>query len=149
MTDAAHRLAKSRQAIIDQIQRGEHRDTGHASQNKRRREQGHEQEHGEPKTGDPGWFANLRRAAGTWWRHHPAHMAIELATPALAVQAQAKPLRFLGIAAATGALIVIMRPWRLISITGLLVGVAKSSQLSSLLMSALSAADYQKDQPYE
>jgi hypothetical protein len=149
MTDAARRLAQSRQAIIDQIQRGEHRHKNHGSQNKRRREQGHEQERGEAKTAGPGWFANLRRAAGTWWRHHPAHLALELATPALAIQAEAKPLRFLGIAAAVGALIVVMRPWRLISITGLLVGIAKSSQLSGLLMSALSAADYQKDQPYE
>jgi len=146
MTDAVRRLAQSRQAIIDQIQRLEHRDAGGASAARRRRER----EHGESQTRGPGWFANLRRAAGTWWHDHPAHLALELATPALADQAEKRPLRFLGIAAAVGALIVVMRPWRLISVTGLLVAVAKSSQLSSLLMSALSAADYQKgQQPYE
>ena len=55
-------------------------------------------------------------------------------------------MQFLGIAAAIGAVVVIARPWRLISITGLLLAIAKSSQLSTVLLSALSAADYQKDQ---
>jgi hypothetical protein len=40
---------------------------------------------------------------------------------------------------------MIARPWRLISVTGLLVAVLKSSQLSSVLMSAMSAADFKKD----
>jgi hypothetical protein len=77
-------------------------------------------------------------------------MGLELATPALSAFADKKPLQFLGIAAAVGAVVVIARPWRLISVTGLLVAIAKSSQLSTILLSALSAADYRKDrQPYE
>ena len=72
-------------------------------------------------------------------------MGLELATPALSAYAGRKPLQFLGIAAAAGAVVVIARPWRLISVTGLLVAIAKSSQLSTVLMSALSAADYQRD----
>jgi hypothetical protein len=36
---------------------------------------------------------------------------------------------------------VIARPWRLISATGLLMALVKSSQLSGLIMSAMSAAD--------
>ncbi|MCM2253481.1 MAG: hypothetical protein NDJ19_14060 [Ramlibacter sp.] len=73
-------------------------------------------------------------------------MGLELATPALSAFAQRKPLQFLGIAAASGALLVIARPWRLVSVTGLLVAIAKSSQLSTVLLSALSAADFQRDQ---
>ena len=45
-----------------------------------------------------------------WWRHHPAHMALELATPALSGYARRKPVQFLGIAAAVGAVVLVARP---------------------------------------
>jgi hypothetical protein len=41
--------------------------------------------------------------------------------------------------------ILLARPWKLISATGLVVALLKSSQLSALVMSAMSAADLQKD----
>lgn len=147
MSDAADRLSRSRLAILDQIQP---RERPRARDNARRRER--EADSGEPledeaaANGAGGWFARIRRAARTWWRYHPAHMGLELATPALSAYAGRKPLQFLGIAAAVGAVLVIARPWRLISVTGLLVAIAKSSQLSTVLMSALSAADYQRDE---
>jgi hypothetical protein len=72
-------------------------------------------------------------------------MGLELATPVLAAYASKKPAQFLGIAAAVGALVMVVRPWRLISLTGLVVALVKSSQLSSVIMSAMSAADFQKD----
>ena len=146
MSDAADRLARSRLAIIDQI---EHRDQRPRRSEAPRRPR-REAEHGEPEdevreSANGGWFARLRSAAATWWRYHPAHMGLDLATPALSAYAGRKPMQFLGIAAAVGALVVIARPWRLISVTSLLVAIAKSSQLSTVLLSALSAADYQKD----
>jgi hypothetical protein len=146
MSDAADRLARTRRALIDQIQHPE-----------RPKEPGGTHRRGEngPGDGEPperasgsgpgGWLARLRRAASAWWRYHPAHMGLELATPALSAFAERKPLQYLGIAAAVGAVVVIARPWRLISVGGLVMAVAKSSQLSTLLLSALSAADYQKD----
>jgi hypothetical protein len=66
---------------------------------------------------------------------------LELATPALSDYAGRKPVQFLAIAAAVGVAAVIARPWRLISATGLLMALVKSSQLSGLIMSAMSAAD--------
>ena len=149
MSDAARRLAQTRLAIIEEIDQREHRgDKRDATQ---ARDSGHEpaseSARGRSRGRASGWFGGVRHALGTWWRHHPAHMAVEVATPALSVYAGKRPLRFLGIAAAVGALVVVTRPWRLISVTGLLVAVVKSSQLSGLLMSALSAADFQKDRP--
>ncbi|MEO7391831.1 MAG: hypothetical protein ABIU58_06625 [Ramlibacter sp.] len=77
-------------------------------------------------------------------------MGVELATPVLSTYGRKYPLRYLGAAAAVGAVIAVVRPWRLISATGLLVALVKSSQLSSMVMSALSAADYRRDgPPYE
>lgn len=151
MSDAADRLARTRLAIIDQMQNREGRAPG-SRQRRRERDQaaGEDAKESEPEGGAGGWFAHVRRAASAWWRHHPAHLGLELATPALSAYAGKKPLQYLGIAAAVGALVVIVRPWRLISVTGLLVAIAKSSQLSSVLLSALSAADYRKDRdPYE
>jgi hypothetical protein len=152
VSDAARRLAQTRLAIIEEIDQREHRgdkrgaldprETGHAPSRQRER--------ASPGSRPGGWFGSMRHALGTWWRHHPAHMAVELATPALSVYAQKRPFRYLGIAVAVGAVVALTRPWRLISVTGLLVAVVKSSQLSGLVMSALSAADFQKDQrPYE
>jgi hypothetical protein len=147
MSDASDRLAQSRLAIIAQI---EHREPRPRRSSEAQRPHQRKPEPGEPddevnESAGGGWFARIRSAAGTWWRYHPAHMGVELATPALSAYASRKPMQFLGIAAAIGAAVVIARPWRLISITGLLVAIVKSSQLSTVLLSALSAADYQKD----
>lgn len=148
MSDAADRLARTRLAIIEQIQHGEHRHKRSDTHRRREREpEGGEAAQGEPGDGQDGqgWFARARDAAGKWWRYHPAHLGLELATPALSGYAASKPLQFLGIAAAVGALVVIARPWRLISLTGLLVAIAKSSPVSGLLLSALSAANDRKE----
>jgi hypothetical protein len=153
MSDAGDRLARTRLAIIDQVQRRERRSAGRGKEGERghARAQGErEGPEGEDEEPGAGWFGHVKRALGTWWRHHPAHMGVELATPLLSAYAQRKPLQFLGIAAAVGAVVMVARPWRLISATGIVVALVKSSQLSSLIMSALSAADFQKDhRPYE
>jgi hypothetical protein len=147
MSDATDRLSRSRLAILDQIQPGERpRDRDTTRRRERAANSAEPLEDEASAHGAGGWFGRIRYAARTWWRYHPAHMGLELATPALSAYAGRKPLQFLGIAAAVGAVLVIARPWRLISVTGLLVAIAKSSQLSTVLMSALSAADYQKDQ---
>lgn len=146
MSDAADKLARSRLAIVDHIQRRERR--GEGAENRRAHEhaQGEESwEQHEAGYGPAGWFASLKHAVGAWWRSHPAHLGLELATPVLSGYAARKPAQFLGIAAVVGAVVMIARPWRLISVTGLIVALVKSSQLSSVVMSAMSAADFKKD----
>ena len=145
MSDAADKLARTRLAIIDHIQRRERRDKGAESRhtNESAGQEGWEQS--ESGYGPSGWFASFKHAAGEWWRSHPAHLGLDLATPILSSYAARKPVQFLGIAAAVGAVVMIARPWRLISVTGLIVALVKSSQLSSVVMSAMSAADFKKD----
>ncbi len=147
MGDAAEKLARTRLAIVDQIQR---RDRKATSRDDSRGEEPSASEDAweepYPDGGGPAsWFAHAKHAALAWWRHHPAHLGLELATPALSAYARRKPVQFLGIAAAVGAVAMVARPWRLISATGLIVALVKSSQLSSVIMSAMSAADFQKD----
>lgn len=142
MSAAGDRLARTRLAIIEQVQRRERRSGG--------REERAREPNGSYEVPGEGWLGHIKRSLGIWWRHHPAHMGVELATPMLSAYARRKPMQFLGISALLGAVFVVARPWRLISATGILVALLKSTQLSGLLMSAMSAADFQKDdRPYE
>jgi len=147
MSDAADKLARSRLAIIEHLQRRERRDEKKETRRAREREEGDQAEEGEQDweqseagDGPARWFANFKRAAVAWWRSHPARLGLELATPVLSDYATRKPAQFLGIAAAVGAIVMVTRPWRLISMTGLIVTLLKSSQLSSVVMSAMSTA---------
>jgi hypothetical protein len=142
MSDAADRLAKTRLAIIEQIHRREGRPQRRAGEFEPDDVHGGEAASG---SGPASWFATLKRAASSWWRQHPAHYGLELATPALSEYAARKPVQFLAIAVAVGAVAMIARPWRLISLGGIAMALLKSGQLSGLLMSAMSAADDPKD----
>jgi hypothetical protein len=146
MSEAADRLAKTRLAIIAQIHGRERRPGRGGAEFEPNGLDGDERWEASG-SGPASWFAGLKRAVGGWWRQHPAHLGLELATPALSEYAGRKPVQFLAIAAVVGAVAVVTRPWRLISVTGLLMALVKSSQLSGLVMSAMSAADYSKDRP--
>lgn len=150
MSDAADKLARTRLAIIAHLQRQErHHDRRENEEDEQEYAQRHEpggrQRSGSGdhsgRRGPVGWLGHWRHVLGTWWRHHPAHMGVELATPVLASYAARKPVQYLAIAAAVGAVVVVVRPWRLISVTGLVVALVKSSQLSSLVLSAMSSPD--------
>ena len=80
----------------------------------------------------------IKRAVRAWWQHHPAQLAFDLAQPVLGRYAEEKPLRLLGVAAGVGAAVVLLRPWRLVSLSGLLIATLKSSELSGFLLSLLS-----------
>jgi hypothetical protein len=97
--------------------------------------------------GGGGWMSQARDQVEAWWRYHPAHVAVDLARPALASYARRKPLAYLGIAAAAGAVLFMLRPWKLISVTGVVVALAKSPQVAGLVMSALSSSHNPKDDP--
>jgi len=156
MSDAADKLARTRLAIIAHLQRREQqRERGGADEQEqfdesvdadgqvsgRRR-----RAHGEYRRAGNGWFGRTRRVVTSWWRHHPAHTALELATPALSEYAARKPFQYIGIAALAGAAIALARPWRLVSITGLLLAVLKSSQLSSAVLSAMAGDHDESDE---
>jgi hypothetical protein len=159
VSDASDKLARTRLAIIEHVHRKKHPDYAEHRAQARREEAEEEREERELRTyvrGDApprasasakGWLASGKRALGAWWRHHPAHMGVELATPMLSDFAGRRPVIYLGLAAVLGAAIVVGRPWRLISATGLIVAIVKSSQLSSMVMSAMSAADFGRDPP--
>lgn len=157
MSDAADKLAQTRLAIIAHLQGRERRHQHRGAERYADPQQDAAAEGGAARPrgrsggrrSPAGWLQHAQRVARSWWRHHPASMGLELVTPALASYAARKPVQYLGIAAAVGAVFMVIRPWRLISVTGLIVAIAKSSQLSSLVMSAMAGANFgnEDDEP--
>lgn len=88
--------------------------------------------------GSAGSWDLIKQVAGSWWRGHPVHLALDIARPLLQTYAEEKPLKLMGIAAGLGAAAVLLRPWRLMSLTGLAAALLKSSERSVLLQSLLS-----------
>lgn len=131
------RLAVSRRAIVRYMNQEEQEDpTSHR--------QGGINEDGLQGLGEDrpegGTWSVVKHAVKVWWQHHPAQLALNLAKPALGRYAEEKPLQLLGIAAGVGAAAVLIRPWRLISVTGVLFAALKASDVPVLLMSMLSSS---------
>jgi hypothetical protein len=87
-----------------------------------------------------GRWGVIKRAIQAWWHHHPMSVAFDLARPAVGHFAEDNPFRLLGIAAGVGAAAVLFRPWRLVSLGGVLLAALKSSELSGALHSVLSGS---------
>ncbi len=152
MSDSAEKLARTRLAIVEHVHRREGR---------RRPPQTQADvvalDNGQvlpasaqvmdETTNVQEWLRHASRAVSAWWRYHPAHLALDLATPSMSRYARHKPLQFLGIAAAAGALFMFARPWKLISATGILVALLKSTQISTLLMGAMSSSRNPRNDP--
>lgn len=88
----------------------------------------------EPEGADSAW-ETVKRTASAWWHSHPARLALEVAEPVLEKYARAHPLKLLAMAAGVGAVLVLAKPWRLVSLTGVAVAALKSSQLSAMVAS--------------
>lgn len=151
------RLAASRRAIVQSMNRDHH-----------------EHSHDETPDGAPSRFADeepgasagaprsnqkhssglnglwrvARRTASRWWRSHPASLAVVVVQPMVENYARANPFKLIGMAAVAGAIVVTAKPWRLVSVTGVLIAAMRSTQMSSLIASVLSSPrDYPSEEP--
>ncbi len=132
--DASEQLARTRLAILEYLQQ---RQPG-AAANANADSAG---TGASPSPQDEGSrWSGLREAGRRYWQGHRARLVVRLATPLLAHWGRRHPLALVGIAAAAGVLLVLARPWRLVSVTGLLLAALKSPQLASLAMTLLASA---------
>ena len=94
------------------------------------------------------WMGLVRAGASTWWRDHPLHVAATVLKPVVSDYVRRKPVKMLAIAAASGAALVIVRPWRIASLTALGVSLVRSSNLPVMAASLVAsvAEKLQKDQ---
>lgn len=149
MSAASDRLDRSRLALIEHVHRKERKPARARAQGARgEKEEGEQWQAAEAAaaTGGGGWFKRIGRAAKTYWRHHPARVGVQMATPVLSSYARSHPAAYLGAAAVAGAIFMVARPWRLISVTGVLIALAKSPQLAGVVMSAMSGSDYEDEE---
>lgn len=131
------RLATSRNAILRHMNHDNRSDAEMSARH------GGREGNGDVPLGSGTW-SSIKHTATVWWQHHPAQLALSLTKPVLGRYAQEKPLQLLGIAAGVGAAAVVLRPWRLISVTGLLFAAFKASDMPVLLMSLLSRPEQPK-----
>jgi len=127
------RLAISRKAIFAHMTRNHRHGAEHIGNDM-----------GEPRTASKSssrlsTFDNIRYAVHMWWNRHPASAAVELANPLLTGYARENPFKLMGISLAVGAALVVVRPWRMVSISTLLITAVKSSGLSNTLIAMLSS----------
>lgn len=131
------RLAVSRQAIVRHMSRDEQPGHDSASQ-----ASGASTEAG--RKVNSSWRV-IQRAVRAWWQHHPANVALDVARPVVAEYAREHPVKLLGIAAGIGAAAVLLKPWRLVSLGGVLLATMKSPDLSGIVLSMLSAHSQDSD----
>jgi hypothetical protein len=98
------------------------------------------QEQQAPSTAQQGIWGRVQRASRTWWNAHPLHDAVDVARPVLHDYAERRPMRLLGVAAGTGAAIVLLRKWRMLPVTGLVLALIKSSDMKALAHSLVAPA---------
>lgn len=115
---AQQRLANSRQAIVRQMGLEVPEDDGIAPGAGATGADGHNIDT------SAGTWTLAKQVASAWWHGHPARLAVDFAGPVFQTYAEQRPLRLLGISAGIGAAAVVLRPWRLISVTGLQIGRA-------------------------
>ena len=151
---AKERLQASREALVSQLTKPKKPVRTGAAQ---RREIGTELDEHVERAGDgvpQEEAASIRERASNiwsaakygvraWWEFHPVRAVGAIAEPLVADFAERKPFRLLGIAAGVGAAVVVVKPWRLVSVGGLAVAALKSSQASSFVLSLITQSKKQ------
>lgn len=79
------------------------------------------------------WGSVARNVAQRWWQRHPANAVGQLAKPLLAQYAREQPVKLMAVAATAGAVMVVLRPWRLLSATALAALLFKSSDVADVI----------------
>lgn len=94
------------------------------------------------------WSAVARGVVRRWWRRHPANAVGQVARPLLERYAREEPAKLIGAAAAAGALAVLVKPWRLLSITAVIAAVIKTSDVADMVTTLMQKnANPRKDTP--
>lgn len=83
------------------------------------------------------WTSVVQNTARRWWRRHPANAAGMMLKPMLVRQARSHPGQLVVTAAAVGAIVVLAKPWRLLSITAVAAALLKSSDVADLVTSLM------------
>jgi hypothetical protein len=139
--NAQSTLAQTRQELVDflsQNNRGEKASRGSAATSAdRARDSGNSAPEIEP---DFSWSSFVETGLSSWWHDHPARAGALLLRTAVEETARRKPLPTVAVAAVVGAAVVLIKPWRLVSTTAVMLTVFRSSNFTSVVTSLLEKA---------
>ena len=90
-----------------------------------------------PRSVRPGSVRFALSWLSNWWQRHPARDVVELSLPLVEHYGQAHPGRLVAYGAGAGALLVLLKPWRMLSavaIAGVLIKTLVSIWTAALKM---------------
>ena len=95
------------------------------------------------------WLGLVKAGVSTWWRGHPLHVGAAVLKPVMIDYVKRKPVATLALVAATSAALVLIRPWRMASVTALGMSLVRASNLPLVAASLVAtvAENLQKEQP--
>jgi hypothetical protein len=79
------------------------------------------------------WLPLARRLAAHWWQRHPLHAAGQMARPLVERAAHERPVALVSAAAGVGALLVLTKPWRLLTVSAAVAVLLKTSELAGVV----------------
>ncbi|MDM0078500.1 hypothetical protein QTH90_29115 [Variovorax sp. J2P1-59] len=82
-----------------------------------------------------------------WWRRHPASTALELMEPSLSRFAHRHPAKLMAYSACAGGLLVLLKPWRLLSVGAAVALLFRASDLSGAIHTALRSSGRATTEP--
>lgn len=124
------RLAITRNAIVRHMNRGHELDSNGEYSNSTI---GDHRSH----SGFMNAWNNVMHALLIWWQRHPASAVVELTSPLMRDYAGSHPFKLLGVSALIGSAVVMVKPWRMMSVGNWMIAAVKSSGLTSAIMSLL------------
>jgi hypothetical protein len=102
----------------------------------------------EPRGGTPPPRPTTRRGVlARWWSRHPLNSVVDLGRPFLEDMAQRQPGRLMAYGAGTGALLMVVKPWKLLSLATVLSLAFRTSDLTGLIAGAFGGHDHDDDEP--
>nr|WP_301334519.1 hypothetical protein [Variovorax dokdonensis] len=79
------------------------------------------------------WLPIAQRLLGHWWQRHPLHAAVQMARPLAERAAHERPVALMAASAGVGALVVLTRPWRLLTLSAAIAALLKTSELAGVV----------------
>lgn len=74
---------------------------------------------------------------GQWWHRHPLNSVVQLGQPFLESYADKHPGKLIAYGAGTGALLWVIKPWKLLSAATVVTLVLRSSNIAGMVASAV------------
>lgn len=81
-----------------------------------------------------------RSVVGRWWRRHPISSVVQIGQPFLESYARKHPAKLLAYGAGAGALLYVLKPWKLLSVATVVTLILKSSDVSGMISDAMNSS---------